>query len=63
MMIDLGDQANSNIFGEGDKITVHGSKMTVKGKKLIDATRLSVNGEQLWNAQSIAKPEKSMSSG
>lgn len=47
MMIDLGDQANSNIFGEGDKITVHGSKMTVKGKKLIDATRLSVNGEQL----------------
>ena len=46
------------VVKSGPSVTIHGKRMSVDGKKIVDADRLSVNGEQLWNASSSKKPKR-----
>ncbi len=57
-VVDLGKKASRGVLDTGDKVTIHGRRMTVGGKKIVDAQRLSVNGEQLWNSSSSKRPER-----
>ncbi len=49
-VVDLGTKVERGVLDTGDRVTIHGKRMSVDGKKIVDADRLSVNGEQLWNA-------------
>lgn len=58
LVVDLGEDGPRRAFAEGDRITIHGRRMSIEGKKIVDADRLSVNGSQLWNSSGKKKPAR-----
>lgn len=58
LYVDLGPKANRDVIESGDRVTLHGNRMQKDGRTLLDASRLTVNGEVLWNSKENQKPRR-----
>ncbi len=60
VLADLGRRADRVLLERGDKVTLYGKKMKLEGEmEVLDVSRLSVNGERMWNASENSRPVKS----
>jgi hypothetical protein len=43
---------------QGDRVTIEGREIRFNGRQMIDATRLTVNDETMWNAKDKRTPRQ-----
>ncbi len=59
VLADLGRRADRVILERGDKVTLYGKQIMLAGEmEVLDVSRVSVNGERMWNAERNSRPVK-----
>ncbi len=58
VVADLGKKADKRMVEKGDRVTLSGQRKTHDGRTMLDVTRLTVNDEVMWNAQSHDQPQE-----
>lgn len=58
VVVDLGPNAKNNVIDEGDRVTVVGKRIQRDGRTVLDATRLSINDQLMWNTQGFGEPQR-----
>lgn len=56
-VVDLGPEVDRKMISVDDRVTIVGKRIKRDGRSMLDATRLSVNDEIMWNARENGMPK------
>lgn len=58
IVVDLGPNANDSVIESGDRVTLIGKRTDRNGRTVLDATRLSINDQIMWNTNGQGEPTR-----
>jgi len=58
VVADLGKKSEDVKMRQGDRVTIAGERVRKDGRRMLDASRVTVNNEVMWNAKHEAQPER-----
>ncbi len=58
IVVDLGPNAKNNVIESGDRVTLIGQRKERSGRTVLDATRLSINDQIMWNTNGQGEPTR-----
>ncbi len=58
VVVDLGPNAKNNVIESGDRVTLIGQRKDRNGRTVLDASRLSINDQIMWNTNGQGEPTR-----